>query len=275
MAFGTEGVVAQWQGDDVVQQHRLTDRFNRRVSFTPPGFVGAQAAFGPANASNGAVVAFVSPDGGENHARSFYLVDWSGDGLKMRSVDARFPAVNAVASGDGGIHVMNEEGRIRTYDGEGRWMAEMTVHVRDPLVAARSEEGLVPVSGLGGVAIVDPTVEEASVPIEGTGNVSGLAFVDGGRRLVTRDGRVRLWDVPTGESLGMLAGAAGSTPPSMPWFDSDSGAVWVASSGRLLEFSLDPSQWIAGACAFVGRDLTQEEWDRYVPGDEPLQSACS
>jgi len=61
----------------------------------------------------------------------------------------------------------------------------------------------------------------------------------------------------------------------MPWFDEERGTVWVATAEGLAEFSLDAARWIEKACEFVGRDLTQEEWDEYVPGDEPLQSACS
>jgi hypothetical protein len=51
--------------------------------------------------------------------------------------------------------------------------------------------------------------------------------------------------------------------------------VWVATTEGLLEFSVDPDRWIERACEFVGRDMSQEEWDEYVPGDEPRQSACS
>ena len=29
------------------------------------------------------------------------------------------------------------------------------------------------------------------------------------------------------------------------------------------------------ACEVVGRDFTDEEWDRLVPGDVALQSACA
>jgi hypothetical protein len=33
-------------------------------------------------------------------------------------------------------------------------------------------------------------------------------------------------------------------------------------------YPLDPSVWLREACAIVGRDLTAEEWDRYLPGRE-------
>jgi hypothetical protein len=49
----------------------------------------------------------------------------------------------------------------------------------------------------------------------------------------------------------------------------------ASSSGELLTFSLDPDRWVEQACDFVGRDLTQAEWDQYVPGDGPPTSACT
>ena len=88
------------------------------------------------------------------------------------------------------------------------------------------------------------------------------------------DGAVRLWDAATGEAIGLLVDGVGETRPSTPWFDADRDTMWVASSGRLVELSLDPARWIEKACQFVGRDLTQDERDRYIPGDESPQSAC-
>lgn len=43
---------------------------------------------------------------------------------------------------------------------------------------------------------------------------------------------------------------------------------------RSKEIPLDPARWVAKACEIVDRDLTQEEWDRLVPGDEPFRSVC-
>ena len=38
-------------------------------------------------------------------------------------------------------------------------------------------------------------------------------------------------------------------------------------------YPLDPAQWLALACTIAGRDLTQEEWDRYLPGT-PYRPVC-
>jgi len=50
--------------------------------------------------------------------------------------------------------------------------------------------------------------------------------------------------------------------------------MWIFATGKLLEVPLNPERWIEKACQVVGRDLTREEWDRYVPGDEPPMSVC-
>ncbi len=38
-------------------------------------------------------------------------------------------------------------------------------------------------------------------------------------------------------------------------------------------FPIDPARWLALACTIAGRDLTQAEWDRYLPGT-PYRRVC-
>ena len=38
-------------------------------------------------------------------------------------------------------------------------------------------------------------------------------------------------------------------------------------------YPLDPARWLARACTVAGRDLTQAEWDRYLP-DRPYRPVC-
>ena len=38
-------------------------------------------------------------------------------------------------------------------------------------------------------------------------------------------------------------------------------------------FPVDPAVWLAQACTVAGRDLTQAEWDRYLP-DRPYAPVC-
>jgi WD40 repeat protein/DNA-binding SARP family transcriptional activator len=39
-------------------------------------------------------------------------------------------------------------------------------------------------------------------------------------------------------------------------------------------YPMEPSVWLADACKIVGRDLTRDEWDRYLP-DRPYRHTCS
>ena len=39
-------------------------------------------------------------------------------------------------------------------------------------------------------------------------------------------------------------------------------------------WNIDPSTWPAVACQRAGRNLTPDEWTRYMPADEPYRSTC-
>jgi hypothetical protein len=58
------------------------------------------------------------------------------------------------------------------------------------------------------------------------------------------------------------------------WYDDESESLWLGTSGKLLQVPMNPHGWIDRACELVGRDFTQDEWDRFVPGNLPLRSAC-
>jgi WD40 repeat protein len=49
--------------------------------------------------------------------------------------------------------------------------------------------------------------------------------------------------------------------------------VMVNEGGPGHGFPLDPARWLARACMIAGRDLTQAEWDRYLPGT-PYRPVC-
>lgn len=77
-----------------------------------------------------------------------------------------------------------------------------------------------------------------------------------------------------GYVLGLVWDGSGATLGSPSWYDEATETIWVTSSGKVLQIPVHPDRWVERACEIVGRDLTQEEWDCLVPGDETLQSAC-
>ncbi len=176
---------------------------------------------------------------------------------------------------DGIPHDPTIRGRVRPAVDRGH-VGEIRTGVRFPILAAGHDSGVLAVGGLSGGVLVEPETGAVS-ELAGAGVLRGLTFSSDGSQLVgvRSDGAVGWWDVGTGEMIGNLWTVTNDTEYSAPWFDTDKGTVWVTSGSRLLELHLEPGRWIERACDFVGRDLTSEEWDRYVPGDGPVHSACS
>ncbi len=56
-------------------------------------------------------------------------------------------------------------------------------------------------------------------------------------------------------------------------YDEPTDSLWLTSEGPIVRLPLNAERWVERACEFVGRDFTPQEWDQYVPSDEPLQSA--
>ncbi len=109
------------------------------------------------------------------------------------------------------------------------------------------------------------------------GDLSGLAFVDGGARIVAFDSAsgARVVDVATGQPAGYMhdedglvlhAYAVGST--------SDVVAVATAGAGRVILMSFAPSSVINDGCSFFRRTFTVAEVKRFDldPSSDPCRS---
>jgi hypothetical protein len=54
-------------------------------------------------------------------------------------------------------------------------------------------------------------------------------------------------------------------------FDPDGNRVYGSyDSGETFIWDVDPQRWADHACEVAGRDLTNEEWNRFLP-DRPYQ----
>jgi hypothetical protein len=78
---------------------------------------------------------------------------------------------------------------------------------------------------------------------------------------------VRLFDTERGLARAQPMRAATDPGIGSMFFVPDPVEKIVALSGDRpgRTYPLDPSVWADEACAIVGRDLTVEEWDRYLP----------
>ncbi|MEM8746464.1 MAG: AAA family ATPase, partial [Actinomycetota bacterium] len=214
-----------------------------------------------------------TPDG-DRVAR---LVDLVPGGLAVRfTIDAP-EAVGARPTNDGGMYVIEDDGVLTRYDAAGSLVARVETDAREASVIATDPgSDRIALADATGVVIVDTVTGEVS-ELSTAADAANVAFVRNGSLLVvtSADGSVRLWDLEREASAGLVWNGDGSSPiVSDLEFDQDADTIWVPVSGRLIEVPLTAERWIERACDLIGRDLTESEWRRYVPGDGPVQSAC-
>ena len=128
-------------------------------------------------------------------------------------------------------------------------------------------------------------------PLSGhTGPVTGAAFDRSGSYLATSTifGGTRLWDPDTGLGYGdeLVASTRPGTltsstdlPPFLGLrnaFSPDGKLLAVAGvETYAMLWEVDPAVWRRRACAIVGRNLSREEWDLYLPSGAPYRATCS
>ena len=104
-----------------------------------------------------------------------------------------------------------------------------------------------------------------------------LDYSDDGELLVSgaADGGVSLWDATTLDLLGTVYPPHQGEPvPAGAQFIGDSHDVAIASyDGRVYRWETDLDRAIDFACQMAGRNLTDEEWEEFLPA-QPYQSVC-
>ena len=113
------------------------------------------------------------------------------------------------------------------------------------------------------------------IPVDGL--VSTLGITPDGSQIVLAmfDGTVRLYDVEENNVPTVVYDGSGAFTNQPGWHDEAAGTMWIPTDGKLLSITVAPQRWVEQACTVVSRSLTQDEWDRLVPGDEPRRSVCS
>jgi WD40 repeat protein/tRNA A-37 threonylcarbamoyl transferase component Bud32 len=147
----------------------------------------------------------------------------------------------------------------------------------------------------GGSAVAPVSVwrvsdqQPAFPPLAGHSSyVTGAAFRPDGAVLATTDifGGTRLWDPATGLALGgeLKSLLPDSLEPTvnLPFLGlrnafSPDGKLLAATGadGRAMVWDVDPVVWRQRACAIVGRNLTREEWELYLPSGAPYRATCT
>ncbi|WP_159053471.1 WD40 repeat domain-containing protein [Streptomyces regalis] len=185
---------------------------------------------------------------------------------------AVFPDAGAAEiafSPDGNLLVTASGDRIDLMSKQVRRQALGPAGARD---VAFSEDGqtLAVSTDRGSIDLWDATATRRIGAVPSMGNtdspVTGLRFSPDGQLLAgVDDTGVRLWDVPDRRRLGGPLRLAGGDRISLA-FDT-SGRLHVASTlNRHVMIDLDPESIMNEICRSVGRDLTAEEWEQYLPG---------
>jgi len=234
----------------------------------------------PAFSPDSSILATGGPD--TSNRGQVYLWD-AATGRFIERLPPLHDVVNAVNfSPDGRLLVMSTGGDAIVWNVEGQAI-QRTIDVDDSGVYAAdvSNDGstLVTAGYSGGIRLWDLDTGEPIGAVAFSGLATNAQTVDlspDGHMLVAADtrGNALIWDVPTGRLLGQALPGPGHRDVLAATFSSDGRKVFVvADSGEAWVWDVDPASWEARACQVVGRDLSEAEWQLYLP-DRPFDPAC-
>jgi WD40 repeat protein len=149
-----------------------------------------------------------------------------------------------------------------------------------PYDATFSPDGTMLATGgmLGELAVFDvATGRPLHAPVQAHQDFLGQAeWLPDNRTVVTTgaDGMIALYDAQRGLIRAtMPASAAGGSGYTYLTSVSATEVIAASRDRPARSYPLESEHWLAHACAVAGRDLTQEEWGRYL-GDRPYQQTC-
>jgi len=109
-----------------------------------------------------------------------------------------------------------------------------------------------------------------------TGQVVAVGYSPDGRRLASGslDQTARIWNPISVDELLRLDETVNAAHVVGVAFSVDGKTLATRTpSGRVDLWDIDGDHWTERACAIVNRNLTPEEWDRFLPS-EPYRAAC-
>ena len=273
---GSDSVVVDWNGV-LHRYHGSTDTRHTFRLAQPPNGVPTLVPLGPTRFAvvdrTAIEVIGVRKDGlrrvrvydQQHYPAGFSVAGGFGDGRRM-----------VVAMGDATLRVFDvTTGKQLVSKNTGGLSLAVSVSPDDSLIAYSD-------SLTGQVSIRDArTLDSVGSDIVVPGLVTDMAWLDGGRRLAltSTDGVLHYWDVAERKELaalnhGTVAQIVTARPSGFYAYSMGIEQVNTVLSTTVREWNLSPERAAQAACDEAGRNLTRDEWNRYL-GDEPYEQSCA
>jgi hypothetical protein len=128
----------------------------------------------------------------------------------------------------------------------------------------------------GWQALRDPVTLDWSADLPSTrGVLTTLSIDDDGRRVIGlgNDRGLRVFDIASRTQIGGEV-VVGLDEPHGAALRPDGLEAAVATEHGIAIWDLDPEHWVDGACELASRNLTREEWDKYIGDLAEYHATC-
>ncbi len=145
----------------------------------------------------------------------------------------------------------------------------------EPGAVAAAPDGRTIATG-GGAGVIElwdvATGKHIGRPMQAVaGYVTSLAYDPSGRTIAAggTDGTVTLWDASTQHQIGSALPGQDNVWVGVVWSGDGDTLLAFYQNGHNVLWDADPADWSRRACQLAGRNLTRDEWARFVPEREP------
>jgi WD40 repeat protein len=202
-------------------------------------------------------------------------------GVKLFTLGGHTAGVEHAAwsSDDTRIATASDDGSAKVWDAAtGAGLFTLSRHTAGVMHAAWSSDDMriVTASQDGSARVWDVATGAELFTLYGhVGGVQHAAWSSDDTRIVTAswDESAKVWDAASGAELFTLSGHTGPVSHAA-WSLDDTRIVIASTDGSARIFVVDVDALIEFACTRTGRNLTQEEWQRYVGADVPYRKTC-